>query len=132
MKDTTTGKPMHITTPTEKGFVNDDFKRKYKLSATSTPWKVADDFIPFSDGNSKKHRTKDAFRFELLTEWTNSKAYMVVAGMKFHKGEWDISSARELRQDFGIYLLQGLDPSPRIEYKLNPQCRDRIAGNDFV
>ena len=29
-------------------------KIKYKLSATSTPWEVADAFIPFSDGNGKK------------------------------------------------------------------------------
>ena len=57
---------------------------------------------------------------------------MVGAGKKVYKGEWDIFSAIELRQHFGIYLLQGLAPLPRIEYKFNPQCRDRIAGNDFV
>ena len=33
-KDTTTGKPIKITTPREKGCVNAAFKRKYKLSAT--------------------------------------------------------------------------------------------------
>ena len=54
------------------------------------------------------------------------------AGKKVYKGEWDVFSARELKQNFGIYLLQGLAPSPRIKYKFNPQCRDIIAGNDFV
>ena len=54
------------------------------------------------------------------------------AGKKVYKGEWDIFSAGELRQHFGIYLLQGLAPSPRIEYKFNPECRYRISGNDFV
>ena len=131
-KDTTTGKPIQITTPREKGCINAAFKRKYKLSATSMPWEVAYEFTPFSDGNGKKCITKDAFSFELLTEWTTNKAHMAGAGKKVYKGEWVIFSARELRQHFGIYLLQGLAPSPRIEYKFNPQCRDRIAGNDFV
>ena len=57
---------------------------------------------------------------------------MAGAGKKVYKGEWDVFSARELRQNFGIYLLQGLAPSPRIKCKFNPQCRDRIAGNYFV
>ena len=53
-KDTTTDKPIHITTPREKGCVNAAFKINYKLSATLTPWEVADALIPFSDGNGKK------------------------------------------------------------------------------
>ena len=89
-------------------------------------------FIHFSDGNGKKCRTKDAFSFKLFTEWTNNKAHMEGAGNKFYKGEWDVFSARELRKQFSIYLLQGLDILPRIEYNFIPQCRDRIAGNDFV
>ena len=54
------------------------------------------------------------------------------AGKKVYKGGWYVFSARYLRHNFGIYLLQGLAPSPRIENKFNPQFRDRIAGNDFV
>ena len=76
-KYTTTGKPIHITTTREKGCVNSDFKRKYKLSATSTPWEVIYAFIPFSDDNGKKCRTKDLFSFEILTGWTNIKAHAV-------------------------------------------------------
>ena len=53
-------------------------------------------------------------------------------GNKFYKGEWDIFSARELSRHFGIYLFQGIAPSPRIDYKFNTQCRDKIAGNYFV
>ena len=131
-KDTTNSEPIQITTPREKACVNADFKIKYKPSATSTPWEVADDFTPFSDGNGKKFRTKYEFSFEILTEWANNKAYMSGAGKKFYKGEWDIFYGRYLRQHFVIDLLQGLAPSPRIRYKLNPQCRDRISGNDFM
>ena len=42
------------------------------------------------------------------------------AGKKVYKGEWYVFSARYLRHNFGIYLLQGLAPSPRIENKLIP------------
>ena len=58
------------------------FKREYNLSTTSTPLEVVDDFIPFSDGNGNKFRIKDAFSFELLTEWTNNKVHMEGAGKK--------------------------------------------------
>ena len=108
------------------------FKRKYKLSATSTPWEVIDAFTPFSDGNGKKRRSKDAFSFKLLIEWTNNKAHITGAGKKVYNVEWGVFSARESRQHFGIYLLQGLAPLPKIEYKFNPQYRDRITGNYFV
>ena len=131
-KDNNTGKPIHITTPRYKGCVNNAFKRKYKLSATSTPWEVADAFIPFSDGNGKKCRTKDALSFKFLIEWTNNKAHMAGAGGKFYKGDCYVFSARELRQHFGIYLLRGLAPSPRKDYKFNPQFIERIDVNDFV
>ena len=72
------------------------------------------------------------FSFDILNEWTKNKAHVEGAGKKVYKGEWDEFSARELRHHFGIYLLQGLAPLPRIEYKFNPQCRDIFAGNDFV
>ena len=67
----------------------------YRLSATSTPWEVADNFIPFSDGNVKKRIIKDAFSFKLLTKWTNNKAHMAGGGKKFYKEEWLIFSDRE-------------------------------------
>ena len=86
-KDTTTGKPIHIKTQRDKGCVNASFKRTYKLLATSTPQEVTDAFIPLSDGNGKKCRTKDAFSFKLFNEWTSNKAHMAVAGNKFYKGE---------------------------------------------
>ena len=57
---------------------------------------------------------------------------MAGAGKNIYKREWDVFSAREFRQHFGVYLLLGLAPSPMIEYKFNPQCRERITGNDFV
>ena len=40
--------------------------------------------------------------------------------------------ARELRQHFGLYIFNGLSPSPGIECKFKPQSVDPIHGNDFI
>ena len=58
--------------------------------------------------------------------WTNQKAWL--AGMV----DWKPFDPREIRQHFGLYVLHGLSPTPRVEYKFKPQKLDRVAGNDFV
>ena len=70
------------------------YKRKFKLSATSTSWEVTDSFIPFSDGNGKKLRSKYEYSFELLTECTNNKSHMAGSGKNVYKEEWDVLSSR--------------------------------------
>ena len=39
---------------------------------------------------------------------------------------------RELRSHFGLYVLQGLSPSPRIEYKFKPQSEEPVNGNNYM
>ena len=90
------------------------------------------DVLGWNKSNGKKRRSKDEFSFEILTDWTNNKAHMSGAGKKVQKGGWDVFSARELRQHFVIYLLQGLAPSQKIKYKFNTQCRDIFSANSFV
>ena len=46
--------------------------------------------------------------------------------------DWKTFSARELQQHFGLYLFNGLDPSPRAEQKFKPQSQDSVHGNDFI
>ena len=41
-------------------------------------------------------------------------------------------STNEIRQGFGLYVLQGLCPSPRVELKFHSQQQDKVHGNDFV
>ena len=124
------GNAIEIVSRRDNGCVNASFKAKYKLFASSKPWEVVNCFIPFESSGKKKGDI--SFSFDKLCEWTNCKATMAGAGSNVYKGEWKPFTATELRQHFGLYLLQGLSPSPRVEYKFNPQRRDRIAGNDFV
>jgi len=41
-------------------------------------------------------------------------------------------SCKEIRQFLGLYMLNGLAPSPRMEQKCKPQTIDPVQGNDFV
>ena len=41
-------------------------------------------------------------------------------------------STRELQKNFGLYLFNGLDPSPRVEQKFKPQSQDPAHVNDFI
>ena len=52
------------------------------------------------------------------------------AGKTFYK-EFKPFTAHELRQHFGLYIMHGLNPSPRVEMKFKPQRVDAIHGNDY-
>ena len=53
------------------------------------------------------------------------------AGNRIYKDEWKPFSPKEIRQHFGLYVMHGLAPTARVEYKFRPQRVDRVAGNDF-
>ena len=44
--------------------------------------------------------------------------------------EW--AEAADVDNADGIYVLQGLSPSPRVEYKFHRQIDDPVNGNDYV
>ena len=113
----------------DQGTINTAFRDKHKLSYASKPWEVMNAFLPFR--NDKSIKDSDSLSFEKMTNWTNTKAQMAGASSTIYL-EFEPFKALELRQHFGLYVLQGLAPSPRIEYNFNSQYKDRIAGNDFV
>ena len=41
-------------------------------------------------------------------------------------------SLDELTQHIGLYLFQGLSPSPQVEQKFHPQSEDPVNGSDFI
>ena len=71
--------------------------------------------------------------FSLFSKWINLKATLAGAGEGgscYH--DWRPFSAKELRKYFGLYIFNGLSPSPRVENKLRPQSEDQLHGNDFI
>ena len=68
-----------------------------------------------------------------LMSWTNSKAMLANTGENgITYKDFTPFNADELRCHVGIYVLQGLSLSPRVEYKFNCQCDDPVNGNDYI
>ena len=113
--------------PRDKGCINDKVKRKYNLSSSSKPWDFAEVFLPFKENK----KDDEHFSFQLMTRWTNMKAVQSSAGSMTYK-DWKPFTERELRQHFGLYVLNGISPTPRVENKFQSQRHDPVGGNDFV
>ena len=109
--------------------MNKKFKEKHGLSSKSMPWDFVDSFIPFKE--NKRIPERDHFSFEKMTRWTNNKAILSGAGSTTYH-DYKLFTARKIRQHFGIYVLNGIQPSPRVEYKFKSQRQDPVSGNDFV
>ena len=70
----------------------------------------------------------------LFTDWknyTNLKASLCGAGHDIYK-DWYEFSVEEMRMHIGLYVLDGISPSPRVEMKFETQNNDPVNGNDLV
>ena len=106
------GLVMTHDTPRSKGCVCDEFLTKNNLSTNSTPADFVAAFLPFKKNKYSTHR-KEKPSFDLFAKWTNAKANLAGAGEGgtcYH--DWKPFTARELRQHFGLYIFNGLSPSP--------------------
>ena len=74
---------------------------------------------------------KEWLSIEQLTKWTNTKAIMNGAGDQMYR-DLKPFTCEEIRRHLGIYILQGIVPSPRVELKFASQSYDPIYGNDFA
>ena len=114
----------------ETGCVDPKVIKKYKLTTNTRPEEYADIVLPFK---KNMQGGKEQLSFRQLKDWTNIKASLADAGKDgtcyrdFHE-----FSTHELRQHMGLYVLQGLCPSPRVEMKFRSQQQDKVHGNDFV
>ena len=117
----------------ENGHVNPAFKTKHKLSKSSRSYEFADTMLPLQSKYSPDGSTARGFSFANLTSWTNTKAILANAGPNgITYRDFVPFDVEELRSHFGIYVLQGLSPSPRVEYKFRRQIEDPVNGNDYV
>ncbi|CAB9519576.1 unknown protein [Seminavis robusta] len=106
-----------------------EFLRKNKLTQYSDPVEYANAFLPWDEN---LHDPK-WLSISKLTTFTNMKAQLSNAG---DGGtcyrDFKPFNVKEIRQFLGLYVLNGLSPSPRIEMKFQPQHMDRVQGSDYV
>jgi Transposase IS4/SAP domain len=113
----------------EYGIPDNIFTCLNNLKHTSTPVEFIDALLPVSA--NKFTRTKCSF--EEWCKYTNLKAMFSFAGEKgYAYPDFKPFTVSEIKQHIGIYLLNGLCPSPRVEMKFQPQAVDPVNGNDFV
>ena len=80
------------------------------------------------------------FAISNWTKYTSMKASMTNAGEPGETGEpghiftgkYKLLTSDNIRRQLGIYILDGVAPTPQLNLKLKPQSRDRMHRNDFV
>ena len=105
------------------------------LTTKSLPYHFVDIFIPFKKNMQTSQGgvggEKEWLSIELITKWTNTKAIMNGAGDTTYPG-FKQFTREEIHRHIGLYILQGVTPSPQVELKFLSQSHDPIHGNDFV
>ena len=98
---------------------NIDFIRKHKLSFESSPADWFNAFFPKEKTSSSHLSIHD------LTGWTNMKAWLT-KGTQFKNFDMD-----EIMAHLGLYMLNGIAPSPQVEMKFDSQMDNPANGNDL-
>ena len=135
--DAATKKPIMKEIPRLVGAVNPTFIAKHKLTQKSRPHEFAEAFIPLRSKYSPNENKAGGFSFHNLTKWTNTKAINADAGRDGTTYKDFLPfNVQELRSHFGVYLLHGLSPSPRVEYKFSfsfpPRSNDGSSKPGFL
>ena len=94
---------------------NIDFTQKNHLDQYSSPCDWFNSFFPIF----KNHRSLTTqVTLEDITTWSNQKAYIANSGQGGKQYEsWRPFTVEEIMAHIGVYVLNGLIPSPKIEYK---------------
>ena len=116
-----------------KGGPKMEFLLDNGLDENSTPQEWFKAFLPIYNGrtNNPTH-SKTQYWTNRWANYRNLKAVLLGAGVP---GGIYLSftpfSYQEMEQFVGLYILQGLNPSPHVDMKLSSQNEDPIQGNDL-
>lgn len=126
---TDTGNFIYETQNITQTVPNIAFCQSHHLDENSSPCDWFNSFLPVL----KKHRSPTTqVTIEQITTWTNQRGYLSNAGEGGgNYVNWKPFSVEEMMSHLGVYLLNGLSPSPLIEYKFSPQVQDQVNGNDL-
>ena len=119
-----------------------DFLEQYSLVETSCPmdWFVA--FMPQTPADNKEDPALpnvegDKTAKFAVSNWTahsNAKAMLNNAGRTGHifAGKYKPFTNADIFQMLGVYILDGLAPSPQLQQKMQPQSKEPTHGNDKI
>jgi Transposase IS4 len=105
------------------------FQIRHHLSRHSDPVEFMDAFFPVTPN---PYNPKFISQHQ-LTVFTNLKAQLANAG----RGgtcypDWSPFTVKDVRQFLGLYIWNGINPSPRIDMQLKPAAEDPVHGNQYL
>ena len=130
MKD---GKQVFTEQFNSKGGPKAEFIQDNKLGVDSTPQDWFNAFLPLYDGTSRfPEREKAGCFSHKWASFTNKKAVQMGAGVQGGCYPTFVPfSYKEIERFLGLYMLQGLNPSPQVEMKFFNQRSDPVQGSDL-
>ena len=124
------GNVLYHTINSSDTLPNIDYLHRHNISVESSPKEWFNLFLPV---HRRRQDHPDVFTLEEMTTWTNRKAYLSNAGEGgSNYSHWKPFSIDEVQKHLGIYIFNGLSPSPQVTMKFNTQEKDPVNGNDFV
>ncbi len=128
--------------PRVLGGPNIAFLERYGLDETSHPMDWFTAFMPLTpDANKEdpaianvKGNRKTKFALSNWTAYSNTKAMMCNAGEKGHifAGKFKPFKNKDIVQMLGVYILDGIAPSPQLVQKMQPQSKEPTHGNNKI
>mgnify|MGYP003326642903 FL=1 len=108
---------------------NIEFFHKRGITTSSHPADWLNCFLPLKND---VHDSVSLISIADITSWTNKKAFLMNAGQGGTEyKDFEPFAIEEMLRHFGLYMLNGIAPSPQIESKFLPQENDQAHGNDL-
>jgi hypothetical protein len=113
----------------KKGRANIDWVESKGLTEFSPPSSWFEALLP------EKRKASDPRSMVSVADWTtysNTKALLLNAGQPgYLYPDWKPFSVSEVKKFIGLYIFQGLSPSPQLKMKFKLQSVDPINGSDL-
>jgi hypothetical protein len=116
---------------TDGGVVQTSFMVQHNLCPLTSPTAYMQVFVPTRKNKPGGFNSKEYISIEQWTMFTNLKAHLAGAGDTIYK-DFKPFTIGELKQHIGMYFLQGIAPSPQVEFKFKTQRKDWAHGNAFI
>jgi hypothetical protein len=128
--------------PRKMGGPNEKFLKRHNLDERSHPMDWFTALMPLSEGSNLEDAAKanvtgdktTKFSVANWAKYANTKASLVHAGQPGHKfeGKYKPLTPSDITKMMGLMILDGLFPSPQLEWKMQSQAKQRVHRNDFV
>ena len=119
-----------VFTGKQRGGPRGSFLAKHNLTKDSLPFEFADAFFPMYDNKERDDNGDPMLSMEYLARNTNMRANLAFAGEATYDDWSGPFSIKEMRQHLGLYVMNGLSPSPSLEKKFDVD--DMANYNPFV